>query len=289
MRTMSVFLPLASAAGWFEGAHLREALALRLKVLLAIEDQLVFDPRAFRFHITASDVSEQFFPDAGVPWSRDDPNIVGVTQGNGTVEMRMDWRPLLAATGFTGSEGIRFSDAPLAPAMKRALRAHIDTVAAREWVAQTLPANPRVREAVVKHWILDCASAAGERCTIAVDVRAGAFVEAVNLALAPVVAKPGAPLAPLTFLLHDIRRWTWDAVRTFRSSSSGDKLRALVADARKAHTEGGDLSTLQARIDGVTGRSADDAGVRVACLPAYPHALADIAGPASIVYIIGAG
>lgn len=282
-------MPLASNAGWFEGTGLLHSLALRLKTLLLIEDDIIVDPGAFTFSMTRGEISEQFFTPASVPWVRDNPGLVGVVQGGGGVEMRMDWQPLFASSGLTSLEGLRAASRKLSPQTKRKLRADVDAIAGDADIVDTAPGAPAVREMIVKHFLLDAASAVLEGASVAVDGRARGFAKAVNAAL--VRGNRAPERNAFSFRLHDVREWQWDGVARFRSSSNGKRVRELVDAARKTMIAGGvvDEAALQQELDRQTGRDASGPQVAIEALATPLPSLMSIEllEGAPAIYVVG--
>jgi hypothetical protein len=236
------------------------------------------------------EITEQFFTPSSVPWTRDNPGLVGVVQGGGQVEMRMDWQPLFASSGLSSLRGLRAHTHKLSPQTRRKLRADADAIAADPDIVDTAPGVPAVREMIVRHFLLDAASAALEGASIAVDVRTRGFAHAVNAALARTQRAPER--AGFSFRLHDFREWQWDGVARFRSSSNGKRVRESVDAARRAMNAGSlvDEAALQAELDRQTGRDASGAQISIECLPTpLPSLMAlELLEGAPAIYIVGA-
>lgn len=230
---MTAFLPLGSNAGWFEAASLQHSLALRLKVFLFIEDELVVDADAFHATVTQGELTERALAAAMVPWPRDDPRVVGVASQGRTVEMRMDWQPLLHSAGLASASFVRPALMPLAPAERRSLRACADEMSREPDVSDSLPGSSAVRAAIVKHWLFDCAMAAIENASLAVDARAYAFVNAVDRLLGAVAAPPTSrrERARFSFRLPDVRSWSWQGFDVWRASKDCARLRQVLFSA----------------------------------------------------------
>ncbi len=283
---MSAYLPLASHSGWFEGDALLQSLGARLKALLIIEDELVVEPGAVAVRIAEGDISEQRFAPGAVPWPRNDVTKVGVFSAPDGVTMCMDWEPLLAASGLLFADGVRILAEPLKPKTRRELRARADAVAAHEAVVAAVPGPRTVREAMVKHWLIDCAAAAFEGSAVAVDGNAHAFLLAMNRAIGEISETAEVELrGPSSFRVVDVSAWPWDRVLSVRASEHGARLRHIVRKARSGELAAVDV---QSAVDAVTGRTGEGPSLQVDLIHnAVPALLGmSLVGGPAIVYVL---
>lgn len=271
---MPAFLPLASNAGWFEREQLLPALALRIKVLLLLEQGLIVDDGAYRFEMGRDGAVEQALAPSSMTWDRSDMRFIGVD----AAWRRIDFRPLFRGAEIENAPGIEWGQHALIPKVKRALRAEVDVLAQNPEVASTLSAMPHERDAIVKSWVYDSVLTHHYQAVSAVDVRAAVFVDAVNRAVAARIVKLGKHAdgdlparVAFSFTLPDLTAWSWQDIVMHRASASGHALRQLIGDVR-LHLEGSsrDVSIqiddeYQQRIDELTGPSQSPARTAVVC------------------------